>query len=152
MSACTVYQYFGAGGHLLYVGITERGVRRAHEHAGSKEWWALAVGCTLEHYGSRDAALAREESLIKKFRPPYNYQHNPERSLPLHERTGMNNRSRAPRPGTPGMKTRMRAWHEAGPAERASMPCAMCLERPPVNGPCCVSCQTKRRNREKSAA
>lgn len=143
----TVYQYFGTGGQLLYVGITDRGVRRAHEHAGSKDWWTLAVGCTLEHYDSRDEALEREADLIRRFRPPFNTQHNPERSLPLEQRSGLNNRNRPPRPSRPGMKDRMRAYYEATPQARASMPCAMCQERPPVNGPCCITCHTARKKR-----
>ncbi|MEU6098944.1 GIY-YIG nuclease family protein [Streptomyces sp. NPDC047079] len=149
--SCTVYQYFGTGGHLLYVGITERGVKRAHEHAGSKAWWKLATGCTLEHFDTREEALEREAYLIRTYRPPYNQQHNPERSLPIEQRTGMNNRNRPARPSAPGMKERMRAYYNATPTERASMACAMCQERPPVNGPCCVACQTARRERTTAA-
>lgn len=145
----TVYQYFGSGGHLLYVGITDRGVRRAHEHADTKDWWELAVGCSLEHYPTREAALDRERELIERYRPPYNFQHNPERNLPLAERTGLNNRQQQDRAiGGAGVKERKRAWYRATPTERALMSCAVCRQRPPVNGPSCMSCQMRFRSRQ----
>lgn len=72
----SVYQYFDERGQLLYVGVTARGVRRAVEHAESKEWWPHATTCALEHYASRHIALKREELLIKRYCPPFNTVHN----------------------------------------------------------------------------
>lgn len=143
---CTVYQYFGVGGQLLYVGITERGVRRAHEHADLKHWWELAVGCTLEHFATRDEALAREADLIRRFRPPFNQQHNPERALPLAERSGASVLARPkPQGVTAGtLKERRRAYYAATPEQRAQMPCVHCQERPTHRGPSCLVCQQAR--------
>lgn len=71
---CSVYQYFDASGRLLYVGITNRGVRRSHEHARSKDWWPQTTGCAIEHYESRSEALSRESYLIAAYKPPFNIQ------------------------------------------------------------------------------
>lgn len=68
----TVYYYFGAKGKLLYVGVTGRNMARAAEHARTKSWWPLAFTCRLEHYPTREQALARELYLIAKFQPEYN--------------------------------------------------------------------------------
>lgn len=120
MSATTVYQYFAASGALIYVGITDRGVRRLHEHADSKPWWEIATGCTLEHFETREQALAREEQLIRRYCPPYNYQHNPERALPLKERVA-----------------------RRLPNVRIPNACQDCFERPPLGGSRrrCLVCQ-----------
>lgn len=72
----TVYQYFDDRGRLLYVGVTARNVRRAQEHAETKAWWPSAVGCTLEHFDTREAALKREREIIQGYLPPYNTVHN----------------------------------------------------------------------------
>lgn len=119
MSATTVYQYFAASGALIYVGITDRGVRRLHEHADSKPWWEIATGCTLEHFETREQALAREEQLIRRYCPPYNYQHNPERALPLKERVA-----------------------RRLPNVRIPNACQDCFERPPLSRKRrCLVCQ-----------
>ena len=65
-----VYQYYDADGSLLYVGITGRGIKRSHEHARSKDWWPLTTGCHIEHFESRDAALAREAYLCLLYTSP----------------------------------------------------------------------------------
>lgn len=72
----SVYQYYDSVGRILYVGVTARGIRRAHEHAETKEWWPLCTGCAIEHYPTREAALTREEQLIKRYLPPFNTVHN----------------------------------------------------------------------------
>lgn len=85
MTACSVYQYFNASGALLYVGITNRGVRRSHEHARTKDWWPETTGCAIEHYETRDEALERESYLIATYKPPHNTQGiNAEIDRPVH--------------------------------------------------------------------
>lgn len=74
----TVYQYFAWNGIALYVGITNRSHQRSEEHS-SKVWWYLAESCKLEHFSNRKAALERERELIQYLRPPFNYQHNPDK-------------------------------------------------------------------------
>lgn len=145
MEHTTVYQYFAANGALIYVGITNRGTRRLHEHAESKPWWHLATGCTLEHFTSRDEALRREAELISRYRPPYNTQHNPERNRPLAERAQERLRV-APRhldqrPRV--VKQRRAAWYELPRERRLVEPCVICGERPGVTAPTCLPCTQK---------
>lgn len=73
-SPCTVYKWYDTYHNILYVGITERGTKRAKEHADTKEWWYLAETCELEHYTSRKVALKREAYLISSLQPPFNKQ------------------------------------------------------------------------------
>lgn len=68
----SVYTYFDALGHILYVGVTGRGVKRGQEHARTKEWWPLVTTSTVVHFDTRERALAEESYLIRYHRPPYN--------------------------------------------------------------------------------
>jgi predicted GIY-YIG superfamily endonuclease len=141
----TVYQYFAVNGALIYVGITNRGSRRLHEHADSKPWWHLATGCTLEHFASREAALAREELLIRTFRPPYNSQHNPERAQPVDERARKRLRSAASLGVTGDVKQRRQDWYALSSDERRRAACARCQTRPSgLDGPECLPCRQSR--------
>lgn len=135
----TVYQYFAGNGALIYVGITNRGTRRLHEHADSKPWWHLATGCTLEHYANRDEALERESYLIRTHRPPYNQQHNPDRGKPVAERSGRLNLARNQLKGT--LKERRTAWYAAEKWERQTLACVRCGLRPGITGPECLTCR-----------
>jgi len=76
--ATSVYIYRDALHRIIYIGITSRGVSRQVEHNRDKSWWPYVARQDIEHYPSRDEALARERFLISTFRPPFNSQHNPE--------------------------------------------------------------------------
>ena len=132
----TVYKYFAANGALLYVGITSRAERRAHEHAESKDWWRLAVGCTLEHFESREQAEARERALIEIFRPPYNRQHNPERSMSLERRVSVRLQGRR----DPSLAERRKAYYELPTELKRVAPCVVCGQANDVVEPSCSSC------------
>ncbi|YCK35166.1 hypothetical protein ACNF49_14085 [Actinomadura sp. ATCC 39365] len=144
MSATSVYQYFGAGGALLYIGVTDRGIRRTHEHAESKPWWPLTTGCTIEHYPNRDEALAREADLIRRFRPPFNQQHNPDRGKPIEERTANIGRPLQTYSGDASLKARKRAWYELPRHLRRVAPCVSCGDRPGGDGPTCLNCRQRK--------
>lgn len=73
----SVYRYYDKAGVLLYVGITSRRTVRQSEHNADKEWWPYVARQEVEHFPNRDAAAAQERALIRKFRPPFNVQHNP---------------------------------------------------------------------------
>lgn len=73
----SVYKYYDRNNLLLYVGITRRGTQRNREHDATKIWWRFVVRQEVEHHPHRMAALQREKHLIRKFRPPFNKQHNP---------------------------------------------------------------------------
>lgn len=150
MELTTVYQYFASNGALIYVGITNRGTRRLHEHADSKPWWGLATGCTLEHFPARDAALEREAYLISTFRPPFNTQHNPERTIPVSERAQLRLRAEVlgrKQVGDDTLKERRREWLRLSGPERLIAPCISCAQRPGVTGPECIPCRQARQAR-----
>jgi hypothetical protein len=72
----SLYRYYDEDGMLIYVGITERGVIRNHEHASFKEWWPFVASQQVEHFPTREIALANERITIQTYRPPFNKQHN----------------------------------------------------------------------------
>lgn len=72
----SVYKYYDRHGILLYVGITSRGISRNREHNATKEWWPFVASQTVEHFPTRDAALAHERLTIQRRQPPFNKQHN----------------------------------------------------------------------------
>lgn len=74
----SVYLFYDKHGLLLYVGITSRGVARQSEHNSTKEWWPYVARQEVEHYPNRRHAAERERGLIRRFRPPFNKQHNPD--------------------------------------------------------------------------
>jgi hypothetical protein len=169
----SVYRYFDAGGRLLYVGVTARGIRRSREHAESKEWWPFAVGCWIEHFPTRLEALAHERELIEKFCPPFNTQHNPKKRA-AHELWMKAIRGDAPRL-TPAMlralppvdtpsirqprkrarwlamseeernvRRRRREWHAMSREDQRRTPCIACGVRPNSGRPECDVCHPPR--------
>jgi hypothetical protein len=71
-----LYRFFGAGGTLLYIGITNSIPTRLKQHNGDKEWWLGVSSITVEHYPSREAVLEAERRAIIAERPLYNDTHN----------------------------------------------------------------------------
>lgn len=72
IAACTLYRFFDAAGGLLYVGITNRGRRRVHEHSKTKDWWHRVDHATFEHFRTRLAALDAEARAITDEGPEHN--------------------------------------------------------------------------------
>lgn len=72
----TLYRFFDVGDQLLYVGITSNPVTRWDNHSRTKRNWQQAVRATLEHFGTREEALAAEAVAIRTERPLWNIQHN----------------------------------------------------------------------------
>lgn len=64
------------GGHLLYIGITDRGPVRLAEHYRHKPWFGDVAQVEFERYASRADSEAREKYLIQRLAPRYNIQHN----------------------------------------------------------------------------
>lgn len=146
----SVYLYYSGTGVLVYVGVTDRGTRRMHEHADSKPWWPLVTGCAIEHYGSREDALARERECIQRFRPAFNFQHNPDRDLPYEAKVAKVGGARS----VPGvfipeyaglrtLKDRRRFFYTLSPEQKRLFPCVQCGMRASMHGrPSCASCRT----------
>jgi hypothetical protein len=68
----TVYRFFGTRRRLLYVGITNRGHRRIHEHSRVKDWWRDVRSATFEHFPTREEALWAEAEAIRSENPAHN--------------------------------------------------------------------------------
>jgi hypothetical protein len=71
-----LYRFYGAGGTLLYIGITNEIPRRLKEHNGDKPWWLGVANITVEHYPSRKSVLEAERRAIIAERPLYNDVYN----------------------------------------------------------------------------
>lgn len=72
----TLYRFFGSGGTLLYIGITNSIPRRLRQHNDKKDWWLGVASITTEHYPSREAVLEAEKRAIIAEAPLYNDHHN----------------------------------------------------------------------------
>lgn len=68
----SLYRLYDASDVLLYVGIAGNPGRRFEQHRGEKPWWGEVARIMLEHFPSREAALAAESKAIKADRPRYN--------------------------------------------------------------------------------
>lgn len=71
-----LYRFYDAEDRLLYVGITFDIRRRWRSHSKDKPWWRDSVRSTMEHFGSREEALAAEAAAIKAEQPIWNVVHN----------------------------------------------------------------------------
>lgn len=71
-----LYRFFGAGGTLLYIGITNSIPVRLKNHSRDKPWWLGVTSITVEHYPNRAAVLEAERRAIRAEKPLYNDQHN----------------------------------------------------------------------------
>lgn len=67
----TVYLLY-ADDELLYVGVTSTGHRRLDQHRRIRPWWTTVTRAEFEHYSDQEAALAREQQLIRDLLPPHN--------------------------------------------------------------------------------
>lgn len=74
--ATSVYRYYDDFGILIYVGITRQGMGRNVQHNHKADWWGYVSSQEVEHYPNRQQAAEREKALIRRYRPPFNKQHN----------------------------------------------------------------------------
>ncbi len=72
-----LYRFYGAGGTLLYIGITNSIPVRLKAHNKDKQWWLGVTNITIEHYPDRRAVLEAERRAIATEHPLYNGTHNP---------------------------------------------------------------------------
>jgi predicted GIY-YIG superfamily endonuclease len=101
----TLYRFFDHAGALLYVGVAGNPGRRWEQHAKAKSWWATVATTTVEHFASRDEALAAEREAIANERP-------------LHNVAGTSPRAAKP-PVTRRKRTSQRAVRTRADVERA---------------------------------
>lgn len=70
-----LYRYFNKKNELLYVGITNDIMNRAHAHSRDKSWYRQCAYSTMQHFKSREALAAAEVYAIQTEKPKYNQAH-----------------------------------------------------------------------------
>lgn len=71
-----LYRFYDRSQVLLYVGITVSLPTRLTSHRTKKPWWTLIHHVDVEHFATRDEALAAERTAIRAEKPLYNIVHN----------------------------------------------------------------------------
>lgn len=71
-----LYWFYDATGRLLYIGITNQGVKRMEQHGADKVWWPEVATINVDHFATREECEAAETAAIKEHRPAYNGTHN----------------------------------------------------------------------------
>lgn len=71
----TLYRAYNSDGVLLYVGIARNWGRRWEQHSERSTFFLATTRLELEHFPTRDAALAAERAAIKTERPIHNVKH-----------------------------------------------------------------------------
>ncbi|MGA4864134.1 GIY-YIG nuclease family protein [Streptomyces lavendulocolor] len=71
-----LYRLRDKGGHLIYVGVSNKPQQRWAQHAGDKSWWNEVTDLSQEWFESRTEALAVEAFVIRTETPKYNVLHN----------------------------------------------------------------------------
>lgn len=71
-----LYWFYDLHGELLYIGITNSGVKRMEQHGAEKEWWMEVSRVDVEHYATREEAEEAERAAIRRYRPKFNDTHN----------------------------------------------------------------------------
>lgn len=69
-----LYRMFDAEGRLLYIGVTEQGIRRWLQHQQRKPWFADVRAWTVEVMPDGDTARAAEREAIASESPRHNVQ------------------------------------------------------------------------------
>ena len=78
-----IYRMRDLSGRLLYIGVTNGGLRRFMEHSKDKTWWREVAQIDVEHiHCSRMVIEAVEREAIGTERPLYNVTHNRVAELP----------------------------------------------------------------------
>lgn len=70
-----LYRLFDTSDNLLYIGITNDPELRWKQHGKVKNWWRQVATIRVEHFDSRDDALAAEKAAIKAEKPRWNVTH-----------------------------------------------------------------------------
>lgn len=71
-SPTTLYRLYAADGALLYVGIAGNPGRRFEQHRKDKPWWGDVATTHLQHFPTREEAMAAELEAIRTEHPAHN--------------------------------------------------------------------------------
>lgn len=72
MGRTSLYRHFNASGQLLYVGIATCHIRRIEQHRTTAPWFWDIAEIRIEHFPSRQEALAAESLAIRTEGPMHN--------------------------------------------------------------------------------
>jgi excinuclease UvrABC nuclease subunit len=70
-----LYRAFDDDGNLLYVGISSQVFARFDQHAHTSEWMYECCYVEIEHFRTRNEALAAEKYIIQTESPKFNQVH-----------------------------------------------------------------------------
>lgn len=129
MAETTVYIYRDAREVILYVGVTERGHRRAEEHS-AKVWWTEIASASFIHVATREAALNLEALFIETLHPLHNIQHRD----PSKDARAMSHAEfmgPLPDPNQDVLDWRRPKWRDLGPSKPKQPPLPEAFYRKP---------------------
>ena len=72
---CSLYRHFSATDELLYVGISLSAVARLGQHERHSGWFGSIASVKVEHFDTREEALAAEKAAIQGEDPLHNKHH-----------------------------------------------------------------------------
>lgn len=67
-----LYRHFDESNSLLYVGISLSTFNRLSQHRDHSEWFKKVKNVTIEHFSTREEAMAAERTAIKSENPKFN--------------------------------------------------------------------------------
>jgi predicted GIY-YIG superfamily endonuclease len=67
-----LYRHFDESNNLLYVGISLSAFHRLSQHRDHSEWFKKIKNLTIEHFATREEAMAAERKAIKSENPKFN--------------------------------------------------------------------------------
>ena len=67
-----LYRHFDENNNLLYVGISLSTFNRLSQHRDHSEWFKQIKNVTIEHFATREEAMAAERKAIKSEAPKFN--------------------------------------------------------------------------------
>lgn len=67
-----LYRHYDAKGNLLYVGQSNNAFKRYEGHQSTSKWAVASVMMRVEHFASREAAMAAEQTAILTENPQFN--------------------------------------------------------------------------------
>ena len=67
-----LYRHFDESRNLLYVGISLSTFNRLSQHRDHSDWFKSITNVTIEHFPTREEAMAAERQSIKSENPKFN--------------------------------------------------------------------------------
>ena len=71
----SLYRHYNSEKKLLYVGVSLNALNRLGQHSDHSHWFNTITNVTIEHFDTRDAALAAEYAAILNEAPLHNIVH-----------------------------------------------------------------------------